>query len=345
MLNGITRFGVVGMCVLAVGTAAVQDADVPKRRDVKVTTPPETEPVPTAAGKYGWGEPVAADEFSGEALDPNGWLVYDGPGHAGQGRRSPTAVSVRNGTLTITGTRDGTTGGIAWRKGTQKYGRWEARVRSSKGCACYHPVLLLWPVGGGGGVAPKGGGGEVDYMETYDDGQRQSTGFYLHYGPEHGERKIGAKVRADLTRWHTFAVEWTPRNMSGFIDGRRWFFTANRRALPLGPMGQTIQLDWFPQDTRKTAAGIDRRAPATLEVDWIRMYTLRGQAAPTADPSAPAADPSAPAAGPSTPTAGPPTPTANAPTPVADPSVPVADPSAPAAVPSMPSAVPSTPGA
>ncbi|MFG1999352.1 glycoside hydrolase family 16 protein [Spirillospora sp. NPDC048911] len=274
MLNGIARFGVVGVCVLAVGAAAVQDSDVPKPREAEVTAPPERGPVPSAAAKFGWGAPVAADEFAGTTLDPRGWLVYDGAGHAGKGRRSPKAVSVRDGVLTITGSPDGTTGGIAWRRGTRKFGRWEARVRSSRSCACYHPVLLLWPVGGGGGVAPKGGGGEIDYMETLDDGRRRSTGFFLHYGPEDGERRIAGRVRADLTRWHTFAVEWTPRSMSGFIDGRRWFSTADRKALPPGPMGQTIQLDWFPEDTRRTAGGIDRRTAATLEVDWIRMYRV-----------------------------------------------------------------------
>ncbi|GAA2574361.1 glycoside hydrolase family 16 protein [Actinomadura fulvescens] len=273
MVNGFARFGVVAVCALAVG-AAGQDSGIPKPRNVEISTPSERPPVPSAAVRYGWGKPVVADEFRGKKLDRRGWKVYDGRGHAGKGRRSPKAVTVRNGVLTITGTANGTTGGIAWRRGAQKYGRWEARVRSSRGCACYHPVLLLWPVGGGGGVAPKGGGGEVDYMEILDDGRRRSTGFYLHYGPEKKSRKLSGRVRADLTRWHTFAVEWTPRSMSAFIDGRRWFTTTNRKALPPGPMGQTIQLDWFPQDSRRTARGIDRRSRATLQVDWIRMYRV-----------------------------------------------------------------------
>ncbi|MEU5878102.1 glycoside hydrolase family 16 protein [Spirillospora sp. NPDC047279] len=273
MLDGLVRIGLVGLCTVVVGVAAGQDTSVPRRPDVEMPAPPETQaPPPTAAARYGWGTPVAADDFTGTALDRSSWLVYDGEGHAGQGRRSPKAVTVGGGRLTITGTADGTTGGMAWLDGEQKEGRWEARVRMSRGCACYHPVLLLWPLGGGGGVAPEGGGGEVDYTETIDDGRRRGTRFFLHYGPEDSPRTISGSVRADLTRWHTFAVEWTPRSMSGFIDGRRWFHTNERRALPPGSMGQTIQLDWFPQDTGRTAKGIDRRAPATLDVDWIRMY-------------------------------------------------------------------------
>ncbi|MGI5168079.1 glycoside hydrolase family 16 protein [Spirillospora sp. CA-253888] len=234
----------------------------------------QREPAPTAAERHGWGAPVAADDFSSGRLDPRAWEAYDGPGHAGKGRRSPDAVTVRDGVLTITGTRDGTTGGLSWLPGAQKTGRWEARVRMNRACACYHPVLLLWPVRGGGGPAPKGGGGEVDYMETVDDGRRQSTFFFLHFGPEKENWQLDARVEADMTQWHAFAVEWTPRGMSGFIDGRRWFHATDPAVLPPGPMGQAVQLDWFPEDAARTADDVPRDTPATLEVDWIRMYRL-----------------------------------------------------------------------
>nr|WP_067461551.1 glycoside hydrolase family 16 protein [Actinomadura macra] len=225
-------------------------------------------------GPRDWGRPVASDDFDGTAIDRAAWDVYDGTGHDGAGRRSPAAVSVRDGVLTITGRRGGTTGGVAWMRGAQRHGRWEARIRMSRGCACYHPVLLLWPIHGGGGVSPAGGGGEIDYTETIDDGRRRHTAFYLHYGPEHDERRLDARLALDMTRWHVFAVEWTPRGITGYADGRRWFHTADPVALPPGPMGQTIQLDWFPKDRYKTARNIDSTAPVTLQADWIRMYRL-----------------------------------------------------------------------
>ena len=80
----------------------------------------------TAAATLGWGEPVRADEFD---AGTGRWSVYDGPGHAGEGRRSPSAVSVRDGVLTITGDPSGTTAGMSWGDG-RRYGRWEARVRA-----------------------------------------------------------------------------------------------------------------------------------------------------------------------------------------------------------------------
>ncbi|MQY03054.1 glycoside hydrolase family 16 protein [Actinomadura macrotermitis] len=255
--SGTARLSAV-VCVLAVGSTAHGCA---ARGDAR-----------TAAARFGWGRPVAAEDFRGRSLDPRDWDVYDGPGHAGKGRRSPRAVSVREGVMTITGRRNGTTGGVAWRRGAQKYGRWEARIRMSRGCACYHPVLLLWPTRGGGGVTPRGENGEIDYVETADDGRRAATSFFLHAGTARNERVRDTRVPADLTRWHAFAVSWTPQGVSGYLDGRRWFHTGDRRMLPAGEMGQTIQLDWFPGERGRTARGVDRDAPATLQIDWIRMY-------------------------------------------------------------------------
>ncbi|MFC5186118.1 glycoside hydrolase family 16 protein [Actinomadura harenae] len=233
--------------------------------------PPHGRPA-TAAYRFHWGRPVASDDFRGERLDRRAWEVYDGPGQDGKGHRSPRAVGVRNGVLTITGRPDGTTGGVAWKRGSQHTGRWEARVRMSRASAAYHPVLLLWPTRARGGNAPNGGGGEVDWLEVADNGTRRTAEFFLHYGSTRKDQQVSGQVHVDLTRWHAFAVEWTNTWVSGFVDGRRWFHTTRRDALPHGRMGQTIQLDWFPRDARHTARGIRRNAPATLQVDWIRMY-------------------------------------------------------------------------
>ncbi|MFB4306275.1 glycoside hydrolase family 16 protein [Actinomadura sp. GTD37] len=235
----------------------------------------------TAARSRGWGRPLAADEFDGP-LDPEAWEVYDGDGHAGNGRRSPSAVTVVDGALRITGLPDGTTGGLGWRDGDQELGRWETRLRMNRACACYNANLLLWPVNGGGDTAPKDGGGEIDYMETYEDsGLRTGANFFLHYDQRKGSEQKGREgnsgrvadhVEVDLTAWHTFAVEWTAKEINGYVDGRRWFHTSDPDVRPPGPMGQAIQLDWMPELKKLTAPGIDTRDSAVLEVDWIRMY-------------------------------------------------------------------------
>jgi len=223
---------------------------------------------PTAARRYHWGRPKAGDDFRGSRLNKSNWAIYQGDHPQ---KRRASAVTVHGGKLRITGRPGGVTGGVAWMKGAQKTGRWEARVRLNRSCACYNANLLLWPVHGGGGSSPNGGGGEIDYMETYgDNGLRKGTNFFLHYGPEHNAKRLNAHVKVDLTNFHAFAVEWNARGITGFVDGRRWFHTGNRKALPPGPMGQAIQLDWFPQ--LRSAPGVNKRQAAVLEVDWIRMY-------------------------------------------------------------------------
>lgn len=61
---------------------------------------------------------MAADEF--DRLDKKAWEVYNGRGHAGKGRRSPSAVTVRDGVLRITGKPDGTTGGSAGARASRR---------------------------------------------------------------------------------------------------------------------------------------------------------------------------------------------------------------------------------
>ncbi|MFD0691244.1 glycoside hydrolase family 16 protein [Actinomadura fibrosa] len=259
---------------IAVGKPAAREDTAASAAGTSAKKPAQA----TAAARYKWGQPQNYDEFRGTRLDRRNWEIYVGKGNGGLGRRVASAVTVRNGALTLTGKRNGDTGGVAWTpggqaKGARKTGRWEARVRMNRACACYNANLLLWPAGGGGGTDPQGGGGEIDWMETYgDNGLRNGTNFFLHYGPEKNAKRLNAHVKVDLRAWHAFAVDWNAKGITGYLDGRKWFHTSNKAALPPGPMGQAIQLDWFPNLTGKTAKGVSRTAPATLQVDWIRYY-------------------------------------------------------------------------
>jgi hypothetical protein len=208
----------------------------------------------TAAAAQGWGAPVRVEEFDSGT---DGWQRYDGPGHAGQGRRSAAAVSVRGGVLTITGDPAGTTGGMAWDQG-RRYGRWEARVRVPAADPSYTAVLLLWPDAGNW---PRGG--EIDFMET--SGRRTTDGV-VHHGPDN--RQVHGTATTDATRWHNWAVQWTPSSIVMFLDGRAWFRTTDETVQPPGPMHLCVQLDWFP-----------RGGPATtsaMQVDWVREYATTG---------------------------------------------------------------------
>lgn len=217
----------------------------------------------TAASTLGWGRPDRSAEFTDPA-ELDAWGVYDGPGHAGNGRRTPDAVSVADGLLTITGTPDGDSGGMAW-AGGRKFGRWEACVRSPKAAPDYHSVLLLWPDAENWPV-----GGEVDFMEIGDP-ERQNVEMFLHYGADN--RQEQGSVDIDATQWHAWAVEWTPQRITAYVDGRKWFETAETGHFPPGPMHMTVQLDNF---------GGDLAAGGTQIVDWARQYPVDGSPGPAA---------------------------------------------------------------
>ena len=221
---------------------------------------------PTAAAAHGWGTPNREDDFT---EDLSGWGVYDGPGHADKGTRSPAAASVADGVLTLNGDAEGNTAGMAWGNGKgQKYGRWEGRVRAPASDPTYNALLLLWP-----DAEDFPEGGEIDFMEMTDH-TRQSTEVFLHHGEDNAQEH--GTVKIDATRWHNWAVEWTPKGVTTYVDGEQWWHTDKAEALPPGPMHLCIQLDWFPQDRDGAVR------PSQMQVDWVRQYPLD---APSSDES------------------------------------------------------------
>ena len=214
-----------------------------------------------AAIRYGWGEPVAGDEFDDVGPPDAGWSVYDGPGHHGQGKRRPSAWHGDGRTMTVTGSANGTTGGMSanWPGSDRKYGRWETRMRTSVRDPRYHAVLLLWPQDG-----YKRGkcDGEVDYSESTSD--LTQTRFFLHHGCENSQ--VRASITNDTTAWHNYAVEWSPDGITGYLDGRPWFRDTDPTHLPPRPMHATIQLDYFPSD------GTGPLRTTHMSVAWTREY-------------------------------------------------------------------------
>ncbi len=231
----------------------------------------------TSAGELlNWGEPTHVETFDGP-LGPQ-WQLYDSEGHAGNGIRTPDAITTEDGLLRITGDPEGNTGGMAWDVG-QKYGRWEGRMRAPASDETYNALLILWPQ-----INDWPQGGEVDFVEMTDP-SRQRTKMFVHYVEEELKdseedlsdegRKIEGEVNADGTEWHNWAVEWTPDHIVAYLDGQEWFRTTDREVLPPRPMNLTIQLDWFPEqeDPADTEDGIQE---STMEVDWVKQYAYTG---------------------------------------------------------------------
>jgi licheninase len=209
----------------------------------------------TAAATLGWGSANRSDDFTGPS-SLSGWQIYDGPGHNGNGRRTPDAMSVSDGALTITGDAKGNSGGMSWNPG-QFYGRWEVCAKSSPAADAYHAFLLLWPDDDDWPA-----GGEIDFMEIVDPA-RQESEFWLHHGPE--DKREYSNLRADATQWHSWAVEWTPGRIAAFVDGSKWWETTNAANFPPRRMHLCIQLD---------NTGGDTGNGASMSVDWARQYGI-----------------------------------------------------------------------
>jgi Glycosyl hydrolases family 16 len=251
----LVAIGALGMALA--GAAPAQDAWSALPHPAIATTSGRTAASDQAAVRFGWGTVVAGDEFSYQGgPDPLRWRVYDSPGHAGRGRRSPAAWHVNGRVATVTGDRLGTTGGMADREG-RRFGRWEARMRTSVRDASYHPVLLLWRHVASANCP------EVNFAEGTNN--TKLAKFFLHYGC-HNIGRTRATKAIDMTRWHNYAVQWTPTEMTGYIDGVPFFHDSNPQHLPQVPMHACLQLDWFPRATASPKT--------TMSIDWIRVYAL-----------------------------------------------------------------------
>jgi licheninase len=255
----LTIAAIVGTVVLGsastAGAAPRQAPPAPPAPAPGVSAGHET----SAAAVHGWGEPNRVEEFDGPLGDE--WNIYDGAGHAGKGRRTPSAVSFSDGIMTITGSPEGDTAGMAWTPG-QLHGRWEGRVKAPASDESYNALLLLWPDAEDFPV-----GGEIDFMEMLDH-TRQTTNLFLHYGKDNDQ--VGGKVQIDATQWHNWAVEWAPTHVAAYVDGKEWWRTDDVDILPPRAMHLCVQLDWFPED------GEGEVQESQMLVDWVKQYSYPG---------------------------------------------------------------------
>lgn len=223
-----------------------------------------------AAALLGWGRPVDGDEFDPADYDakgitkplPDRWGVYNGAGHNGNGKRTPSAWNVAGGTSTCTGDAALNTGGMAFTRWSGKTYRVEARVQivALPGTgAPYHAVTLLWP--SSDKDWPRYG--EDDIAETDVDAGKMQC-FLHHPRQSDGGAQFFAEKQVDLTQFHNYAAERTSSAVTGWIDGVQWFRTTDPAVLNLPlPMHPCIQLDSLDSRSKR---------PAQMRVQWLRIY-------------------------------------------------------------------------
>jgi beta-glucanase (GH16 family) len=198
------------------------------------------------------------ESFDGSSVDTSVWHVYDRAGNGGHGIRSPEAITVADGVLTITAQMIDDTlvsGGLRLRA-TQTYGRYEIRVRTQADDAL-NGVVVTWPASddtaadGRHTIYQTNGGTPVRSVIGLTDGTDTAI-------------NLGASGEV----WHTVAVEWTPESVSVHLDGA--LVDTVTGPVADSPHFAAIQLDAL-------ADTVD--GPVTMEVDQITISSYETGAA------------------------------------------------------------------
>jgi beta-glucanase (GH16 family) len=242
-------------------------------------------------------ELVWSDEFDYAGLpDPARW-GYDVGGH-GWGNRElqfytearPENARVEGGRLIIEAHREPWQGMeytsarlVTKGKGDWTYGRFEARARLPSGRGTW-PAIWMLATERRYGTAYWPDNGEIDIMEHvgFDPDVVHSTvhtrAYHHSAGTQRGERIIVPTAR---TAFHTYAVEWTPEEIRGYVDDRHYFTFRNERLTnpdadyrhwPFdAPFHLLLNLavggNWGG------AQGVDTTIwPQRMEVEWVRVF-------------------------------------------------------------------------
>lgn len=243
--------------------------------------PVDDQAMPT--GKIvGWRE-VFSDDFPGESLDRSKWRLYEGqPGGDPGGWFSASHVSLSNGMLVISASRDPTrgnqwsTGGLSSSPGlVQTYGKYLVRFRMDAGIGVGHALVLFpadnsWPP-------------EIDFSEDNGSG-RDSTLGTVHYGAT--DKHVTSDIAVDLTQWHTLGVQWLPGSVVFTLDGRAWAHV-DGVAVPKVPMTLDIQTETWPcSGTWGVCPDASTPKAVNLDVDWVVAYAPDGSASASGEAGA-----------------------------------------------------------
>ncbi len=240
-------------------------------------------------------EVVWSDEFEGSSVDTSKWLFDVGDWGWGNNElqyytdNDPKNARVENGKLIIEATKNAD--GVSWNsarlttrgKTSFKYGKIEfsAMVPEGRGTWAAGWTLgddyvdeLSWPYCG-----------EIDILETV--GYEMNNGNGIAHSTVHTPAyyfKINNQISSvtDVpnvtTEFHTYAVEWTPEEIRGYVDGRHYYTydkNANELEWPFDKP-QNIILNLAIGGGWGGARGVDESMSSQKFIlDYVRVYQLK----------------------------------------------------------------------
>lgn len=246
-----------------------------------------------------WLTPTFTDEFSGSTLGPV-WS-HRGQDYEPQSKRlcskgSPDAAKVGGGVLRLSVIKDKTRSGkctatsrkskkkISYRLnghvGTSegfnfRYGVASARIKMQKSRG-QHASFWMQPVGEN---QPGSDGHEIDVIEYFGDKHPQGglTSFIHWYK---GKRliKTGSWIKDSKSflknkrdgwskNYHVFSVQWTPKSITMYIDGKESWRTSAR----VSKAQQYLILSMLASDYEALEMK-DSKLPQSMDVDWVKVW-------------------------------------------------------------------------
>ena len=234
---------------------------------------------------------VWEDNFSGTALDLTKWNYQIGDGCAegicGWGNNELQSyqegnVTVSNGTLKITAQKERirgaqyTSGRINSKgKGDFTYGRLEASIKLPAGDGLWPAFWMLST------NEPYGGwpqSGEIDIMEFVASDTDNILG-YMHYGdlyPNNQSQGNNYTLASGTfpEAFHEFAIKWEPGEIRWFMDG---ILYSVKRTEDVSPFNWPFDNDFHFLLNVAVGGNLggavnDSMLPATMEVDYVRVY-------------------------------------------------------------------------
>ena len=275
----------IAVSALVVGVASCIGGDGPVLASNVDGAPPVRAPFdpnnPTASGMV----LTFDDEFSRVSWSDNGpargtlWTnhgINPGPSN-GIGNISPEHLSVHDGALDITASRDASG---HWTSGllssvnssvqgfTQKFGYFEASIKIPAGKGAW-PAWWLYSADHFTNGAPAE---EIDIMENAGS-DTTAWGGTIHDGTGHQNANAVQKAGIDLSRgFHRFGLLWDPAlpHVTWYVDGKAVMRAPKYRRTDRARMMMTLNLAIGDFG----GGGPDGSTPATMHmlVDYVRVY-------------------------------------------------------------------------
>jgi beta-glucanase (GH16 family) len=247
-----------------------------------------------------------SDEFNARPTTPTWVTTLWGTTHFGGELENytPNNVTASGGVLNLTAKQE-TSNGFPYTSGlidsggdfatggpnlpglSFKYGYVEARMKLTKGSGLW-PAFWMMPTPYADGTYHDGDG-EIDIMEQVGTAPTR-TEAHLHHNGTVGK---SYDTHLDLSAaFHTYGLDWEPDHLTWYFDGTPFFtVTAN-----VPNVAEYLIFNLAVGDANSWPGAPDASTvfPATMQVDYVRLYkpatAATGPAAPSAPDLLPASD-------------------------------------------------------